>query len=70
MALEGYVEYKKREYCRVVQCPVQLLLDEAENGSGQYEKIRKICQVGCLQTSHGFHKWLIEEGYIIVKPEK
>lgn len=68
MSIEGYIEYPKREYCRVAKCPVQMLLDEEEAGSERYEKIRAICQTNCLQTSHSFHKWLIEQGYLIIKP--
>ena len=68
MAIEGYVEYPKRLYCRAAKCPVQSLLDEQEPNSEQYNKIRVICQTGCLETSHGFHRWLNENGYVIVKP--
>jgi hypothetical protein len=68
MALEGYVEYPKREYCRAAACPVQSLLDAEEAGSPRYEQTRIICKTNCLQTSHGFHAWLNEQGYIIVRP--
>ena len=68
MAIDGYVDYKKREYCHAIQCPVQALLDGEEVGSKKYEEIRKICQTDCLQTSHEFHKWLDDQGYIIIKP--
>lgn len=68
MALEGYVEYPKRLYCREAKCPVQSLLDEQKPDSEQYNKIRVICQTDCLQTSHSFHRWLNENGYVIVKP--
>ena len=70
MPLEGFVEYTKREYCRAAKCPVQNMLDEESVGSQRYEKLRIICQTDCLQTSHAFHKWLNEQGYIIVKPVK
>jgi hypothetical protein len=69
MAFDGYIEYQRREYCRVVHCPVQTVLDEQEQGSDTYEKVRLVCQTGCLQTSHAFHKYLIEAGYIIIRPE-
>jgi hypothetical protein len=52
-----------------VHCPVQTVLDEQEQGSDTYEKVRLVCQTGCLQTSHAFHKYLIEAGYIIIRPE-
>ncbi|MEA5077009.1 MAG: hypothetical protein VB013_00435 [Anaerolineaceae bacterium] len=70
MPIEGYVEYPKREYCRAAQCPVQSLLDLETPNSERYEKLRVVCQTGCLQTSHSFHKWLNEQGYVIVKPAK
>jgi hypothetical protein len=70
MTLEGYVEYPKREYCRAAKCPVQGMLDEEQVNSERYEKLRVICQTDCLQTSHSFHKWLNEQGYVIVKPAK
>jgi hypothetical protein len=68
MAFDGYVDYAKREYCRVAKCPVQDLLDGEESGSEKYNKIRRVCQVGCLETSHSFHKYLIDAGYIIIRP--
>ena len=70
MSLEGYVEYPKREYCRAAKCPVQVMLDEEKVGSERYEELRVICQDNCLETSHSFHKWLIEQGYTIVKQVK
>ncbi len=68
MPVDGYVEYPKREYCRAVKCPVQSLLDDEQPNTSGYEKVRAVCQSGCLQTSHSFHKWLNEQGYIIVRP--
>lgn len=70
MAFEGYQEYPKRAYCRAVNCPVQVLLEQEEPGSDRYNQIRRVCQEGCLQTSHAFHAWLIKEGYIIIRPQK
>lgn len=70
MPIDGYVEYKSREFCKDVKCPVQLLLDTREKGSEEYERIREICKAGCLHTTREFHYWLIDKGYLIVKPEK
>jgi len=70
MTLDGYVEYPKRDYCRAAHCPVQGMLDKEKVASDRYEKLRSICQTDCLQTSHAFHKWLNEQGYVIVKPVK
>ena len=68
MPLDGYVEYKRREFCKDVQCPVQLELGAAKEGSIEYEAIRRICQTGCRYTTHQFHHWLIEKGYLIIRP--
>ena len=70
MPIEGYVEYKTREFCREVKCPVQLELDSKEPGSEEYEKVRRTCRTDCKYTAWKFHHWLMDEGYLIVKPEK
>jgi hypothetical protein len=70
MAIEGFVEYKSREFCKDVKCPVQLLLDNKKSGSEDYEKAREICKAGCIHTTREFHYWLIDKGYLIVKPEE
>ena len=69
MAIPGHVDYKKREFCNDVKCPVQLLLNGQEEGSEQYEKIRGICKDNCVFSAHGFHQWLIDRGYLVVRPE-
>ena len=66
--LEGYVDYQRREYCKDIRCPVQHLLDEAAAGSPAYDRIRAICQGSCIHTTYEFHHWLIEKGYLVVKP--
>jgi hypothetical protein len=70
VAIKGFVEYKSREFCKDVRCPVQLLLDTEEEGSEGYERVREICKVGCLHTTREFHYWLIDKGYLIVRPER
>jgi len=50
MSIEGYVDYKRREYCKDIKCTVQLDLDATEQGSKSYEKIRKICQLNLSLT--------------------
>jgi hypothetical protein len=70
MSIEGYVEYKKREFCKDVKCPVQLALDTQKPGSTEYEKIRHTCKTACKHTTWEFHHWLIEKGYIIIRPQK
>ena len=70
MHLQGYVEYKRREFCNDVQCPVQVELNAAAEGSDRYEEIRSICKDACRFTTYQFHHWLIEKGYSIIRPEK
>lgn len=70
MAIEGHTEYKKREFCNDVKCPVQLELNAQKPGSEEYERIRQMCRTGCKYTTWEFHHWLIEKGYLIVRPER
>lgn len=69
-SIKGYVEYKKREFCNDVKCPVQLELNKKEEGSEEYENLRNNCKNDCKFSARDFHYWLIEKGYLIVKPEK
>jgi len=68
MSLEGYVDYKRREFCNDIKCPVQLDLNAKKEESGEYENIRKICKENCRYTTYEFHHWLIKKGYLIVRP--
>lgn len=68
MTIDGYVDYKKREFCNDVKCPVQLELNKYEPGSEEYEKIRQTCGEDCKFTTWQFHHWLIDKGYLIVRP--
>ncbi|NIM17405.1 MAG: hypothetical protein GTO45_35830 [Candidatus Aminicenantes bacterium] len=68
-SIKGYVDYKRREFCKDVKCPVQLDLDAQEQGSEEYERIRNICKSNCRYTTYQFHHWLIDKGYLIVRPE-
>jgi hypothetical protein len=70
MSIPGYIDYKRREFCKDIKCPVQLDLDKQEEGSEEYEKIRSICKNDCKYTTYEFHHWLIDKGYLIVRPEK
>ena len=69
MPVEGYADYKRREFCNDVKCPIQLLLNAEKEGSEKYEKIRGICKSNCLFTTYQFHHWLIEKGFLIMKPK-
>jgi hypothetical protein len=70
MPIEGFIDYKRREYCNDVKCSIQMLLNKEEEGSKTYEEIRSICKSNCLHTTRDFHYWLIEKGFEIVRPEK
>lgn len=70
MAMQGHRDYKSREFCNGVQCPVQIRLNAVEKGSEEYEKIREVCRTDCRHSAHEFHYWLIGKGFLIVKPEE
>jgi hypothetical protein len=69
MISDGYIEYKRREFCKDVKCPVQTDLNNLAEASAQYERTRQKCGNACLYTTWQFHHWLIEKGYLIVKPK-
>jgi len=68
--IEDFIEYERREFCKDVRCPTQLKLNEQKENSEEYERIRKTCRNSCLYTTWQFHHWLIEKGYLIVRPAK
>jgi len=70
MSIKGHVDYKRREFCKNVKCPVQMELDAQDEGSEEYERIRQTCKINCRYTTYQFHHWLIDKGYLIVRPEK
>ena len=70
MALEGYVEYQRREFCKDVRCPVQVDLMTKPEGSDEYERLRQTCREACRYTTWQFHHWLIDKGYLIVRPAR
>lgn len=70
MSLDGYIDYKRREFCNDIKCSVQLDLNAQEEGSEEYERIRSICKNDCEYTTYQFHHWLMDKGYLIVRPEK
>ena len=69
MPIDGYVDYKRREFCKDLKCSIQLELDIQEQGSQDYEKIRNICKTDCKYTTYQFHHWLIDKGYLVVRPK-
>lgn len=68
MTLEGFIEYKRREFCNDVKCPVQLELNRLADKPEEQERIRYTCINACKYTTWQFHHWLIEKGYLILKP--
>ena len=68
--MDGYIEYKRREYCKDVKCPIQLLLNKEVEKSKEYEEIRAICASNCIHSTHEFHLWLTEKGYLIARPKR
>lgn len=68
MAIKGYVDYQRREYCKDIQCPIQLELESKDPGSNAYQQVRSVCQNDCRHTTYEFHHWLIDQGYLIVRP--
>lgn len=70
MGIAGYVEYRRREYCKAVGCPVQSELGLIRPNTPEYERVRKMCQTSCRHTTYEFHHWLIEKGYVIVRSQK
>ncbi|MCK5581529.1 MAG: hypothetical protein KAJ18_09695 [Candidatus Omnitrophica bacterium] len=68
--MQGYVDYQRREFCKDLQCPQQVELEAQKEGSEECEKIRQGCKDACRYTTYQFHHWLIEKGYLIVRPEK
>jgi len=68
--IEGFVEYKRREYCNDIGCHIQMIMNNKPQDSKDYNDLREICQEKCLHTTYEFHHWLIEKGYLLVRPEQ
>jgi len=45
-------------------------MNRKEQESADYNDLREICMQNCLHTTYEFHHWLIEKGYLLVRPEK
>jgi hypothetical protein len=69
MSINGYIDYQRREFCKDVQCPLQMDLEVQQQGSEAYEKIRQGYNTNCRYTAYQFHHWLINKGYLVVRPE-
>jgi len=68
MSFDGFIDYQRREYCKDIKCEVQLDLDRQDEGTDEYERVRGICQSDCRHTTYEFHHWLINKGYLLVRP--
>jgi hypothetical protein len=66
---KGFAEYRKREFCNAIKCPVQVELNRHGQGSERYEETRKNCREACRFTAWRFHNWLIDNAYLVVRPE-
>ena len=66
LSLEGFTEYKRREFCNDVKCSVQMELNRQTEKSEEYERVRRTCSNACKYTTWQFHHWLIEKGYIVI----
>ena len=69
MSIAGHVDYQRREFCKDVRCPVQLDLDLEPSDSEDYEQIRQTCKTNCRYTTYQFHHWLMNHGYLLIRPE-
>jgi hypothetical protein len=45
------------------------MMNKKAQDSTDYKGLREICQDKCLHTTYELHHWLIEKGYLLVKPE-
>jgi hypothetical protein len=68
MEIEGYIDYQRREYCKDISCPVQVLMDSESESSPKLQTIRSICTSSCIHSTYEFHHWLIQKGYLVVRP--
>ena len=68
-AIDGWIDYKRREYCNDIQCKVQVLMNQEEENSDKYQELRGICKTDCIHSTYEFHHWLIEHGYEVVRKD-
>jgi len=69
MVTEKFTEYKRREFCKDVKCPVQVQIEKLDENSHEYEQTRQKCRAACCHTTWQFHHWLVEKGYLILRPK-
>jgi hypothetical protein len=69
MIPKGFTEYQRRSYCKDIVCPIQVELDSLDESAASYERLRQICRTDCLHTTWEFHHWLIQNGYLVIRPD-
>lgn len=69
MTIPGYSDYQRREFCKSVHCPIQNLLEQQVPGTPVHDQVREVCMGDCIHTTYEFHHWLMENGFLVVKPE-
>lgn len=65
----AYEDYKKREFCNDVRCPVQMEMNKHSSESEGYNALRGICSSSCLKSANEFLRWLQDHGFILVKED-
>lgn len=60
-------EYRRREFCKDIQCPSQLKIDAAPDQVTVDVVRTQECQK-CM--AHVFHKWLMDRDFEVVVIEK
>jgi hypothetical protein len=68
VAISGFIEYQRREFCKDIGCPIQHRLEKHQAGTDEYEEVRRTCKTQCIHTTYEFHHWLVDHGYEIVRP--
>lgn len=58
------MKYQSREFCKDTNCPIQHLLDNAEDEMDT-DFAKTFCHNDC--SAYDFHKWLDDNNYSIVK---
>lgn len=64
MPIKGYADYKRREFCNDIKCPIQISMNEKGE---EPDELREVCKKRCLYSTYEFHHWLIEKGYLLVR---
>ena len=54
MPVDGFVEYKKREFCNDAMRLVQLELNKHKDEPEEIERTRQTCSTACRYTSGSF----------------